>query len=119
MIPGLECRGLCAKFCGPIMCSPVEASRLPGPSRQVRTPSGLVTAELPHRVKKHRGQPDELRCAHLRNGRCTVYEFRPAICRVWGVTEALRCLHGCEPERWLSREEANEILHLVLMADAA
>src|SRR2546429_6087610 len=34
----------------------------------------------------------------LRNGRCTVYEVRPMICRLWGMVEGMQCPHGCVPE---------------------
>lgn len=42
-------------------------------------------------------------------GKCTVYTVRPFICRLWGTTPTLRCPEGCEPERWLTREEARDI----------
>jgi Fe-S-cluster containining protein len=113
-IPAIDCKGLCAKSCGPIMCAPQEAERLPGPHRLVRTPSGFRAAEVPHTEKRGRK-----RCVHLRNGRCQVYELRPAICRIWGVAESLPCPHGCVPERWLSDVEAGELLRLVMVAEFA
>lgn len=116
-IPDVPCRGLCARFCGPIMCGSGEAARLPGPHRLLRSPTGALVAELPHVEKRKRGRVEQ-RCAHLRNGRCTVYELRPAICRIWGTVEALRCPHGCEPERWLTSEEAAEILRAVTRVEA-
>lgn len=38
-----------------------------------------------------------------------VYTQRPYICRLWGTTEVLKCPQGCEPTRWLSRDEAADI----------
>lgn len=38
-------------------------------------------------------------------GRCSVYEIRPLICRLWGVVETMKCHYGCEPERYLTDEE--------------
>lgn len=114
-IPAIECKGLCAKSCGPIMCGRSEAERLPGEHRRLRSPSGLPVAEIPH-AEKRRGGELQLRCVHLRNGRCTVYERRPAICRVWGVAASMPCPWGCVPERVLSDDEAREILLLAAMA---
>jgi Fe-S-cluster containining protein len=55
-------------------------------------------------------KPGSLRCPMLSvNGRCTVYSVRPFICRLWGTIETLACPEGCQPERWLSRTEAQEI----------
>lgn len=34
-------------------------------------------------------------CPALREGRCTVHEQRPAICRMWGTVDSLPCPHGC------------------------
>lgn len=44
------------------------------------------------------------------NGKCRVYSVRPYICRLWGCVKEMRCPQGCEPERWLTRDEAHEIL---------
>jgi hypothetical protein len=30
-------------------------------------------------------------------GRCTVYEVRPMLCRLWGAVEGMRCDRGCLP----------------------
>ena len=35
-------------------------------------------------------------CPALVDGRCSVYEHRPLICRLWGAVESLPCPHGCE-----------------------
>jgi hypothetical protein len=89
-IPG--CTGACASACGPIAMYGLEWQR-------VQRASG--------------GTPrmrDPLRCPMLSpTGKCTVYTVRPYVCRLWGTTPSLRCPEGCEPERWLTREEAREI----------
>jgi Fe-S-cluster containining protein len=47
------------------------------------------------------------RCSLLVDERCTHYEIRPSICRLWGlVKDTLECPFGCVPERWLTNEEA-------------
>jgi Fe-S-cluster containining protein len=50
-------------------------------------------------------------CPLLRHNRCTIYEQRPFICRIYGVAEGIRCPHGCEPERVLSQAEAATLLN--------
>ena len=50
-------------------------------------------------------------CSHLIGGRCSVYDRRPLICRLYGTSELLRC-EGCKPERYLSEKETEEIIHI-------
>ena len=45
--------------------------------------------------------------------RCTIYEVRPTICRLYGVVETLRCPY-VKPERYLTEEEARQILNEVV-----
>ena len=47
------------------------------------------------------------------HGACSVYAYRPLICRLWGTVKRMQCPHGCEPERWLSDEEAHEMIQEV------
>lgn len=93
-IPAIpDCDGRCAAACGPIAMFKGEWKRV------VRAAGG--------RVPKPRSR---LACPLLSpTGKCTVYSVRPYICRVWGATEELRCPNGCEPERWLTTEEARDI----------
>lgn len=52
-----------------------------------------------------------LLCPLLTPGkRCSVYEHRPMICRIWAMTKKLRCPFGCRPSRWLSDKEAGALL---------
>jgi Fe-S-cluster containining protein len=37
------------------------------------------------------------RCPALVDGRCSVYDVRPLICRLYASAEGLRCPHGCQP----------------------
>ena len=91
-LPQLECRGLCADSCGAISMGLHEARRI---ERLTAQPLRLM-ATL------------EQSCPYLEAERCTVYEARPLVCRVWGLVDehGLRCEHGCIPERWLTRPEA-------------
>jgi hypothetical protein len=89
-LPPLECKGLCAESCGPIECSTRERERIA--ERGVRLPT---MAEVV--IRDRAGET--LTCPALRDGRCSVYEVRPMICRIWGATAGLPCPHGCRPVR--------------------
>jgi Fe-S-cluster containining protein len=49
-------------------------------------------------------------CPALADGRCTVYEDRPTICRLWGAAQSMPCPHGCTPADALTQEESHELL---------
>jgi Fe-S-cluster containining protein len=34
--------------------------------------------------------------------RCSVYDARPFVCRIYGAIKNLSCPHGCVPDRWMS-----------------
>jgi hypothetical protein len=91
-----SCSGACAEACGPIAMFEGEWTR-------VKRAAGTTT---PRYVE------GSLRCPMLSpTGRCMVYTARPYICRLWGTTEVLKCPNGCQPTRWLSRDEAADIHH--------
>lgn len=78
-VPRIECKGLCFGACGPIGMTPHE-------SRKLNRAAG-------HEVHAN----DDLTCSALtEDGRCSAYNDRPLICRLWGVTERMPCEHGCE-----------------------
>lgn len=85
-----DCKGKCQASCGPIPVSGEER-------RLVQQRSG----------KQLDFDKETWRCNMLsKTGYCTVYSVRPLICRIWGATEKLPCVFGCEPERVLTQEEA-------------
>lgn len=92
-LPKVECRKLCGHTCGPIVMVEAEWERLVS-------------------VAGAREGGDDLVCPYLERetGLCGVYEIRPLICRLGGVAETLPCPHGCEPERWLTAAEVEELL---------
>jgi hypothetical protein len=94
-LPRLDCRGLCAESCGPIVTTRVEWQRICRAAGY--EPKALVGV-------------DGLTCPLLKDNRCTVYEVRPLICRLWGLVETMPCLWGCKPERYLTHEEGLEFL---------
>jgi Fe-S-cluster containining protein len=90
----MECKGLCADYCGPVDASRVERRRL--------REQGARLPALPELQIGGKVEP----CPLLVDGRCSVYEDRPLICRVWGNTERLACEHGCRPARYMTDWEA-------------
>ena len=91
-LPNVNCKGLCAESCGPILYSEAEAKRMR--ERGVTPPTWDDTAT----------------CTALKNNRCSIYENRPFICRLFGATKALRCKHGCAPDKWVTQEEENRMM---------
>ena len=49
-------------------------------------------------------------CSHLIDGKCSIYENRPFVCRIYGTSELLKC-DDCTPERFLSENETVELVH--------
>ena len=80
-IPIVACEPGCSDCCGPAPISPYEAERLGVP--------GAVTTPV------HEGTAT---CAFLIDGRCSVYERRPYVCRLYGTTPVAACPRGCTPK---------------------
>lgn len=93
-VPDVECKGLCAKVCGPIAMSAAEEA--------------LILAK--HGVVPEVSPVDHA-CSALRDGRCSIYEDRPLVCRVYGAVRELRCPYGCAPKGGLlPSREARKLL---------
>lgn len=86
-VPAIECQGKCTTYCGAI---------------------GMEKGEL-EEIKKASGKEPQvdrhLTCNYLVHGKCSVYDNRPLICRIWGVVDGLPCSHGCRIERKLAPHE--------------
>lgn len=93
-LPEMECKGLCQECCGPVGMSEGEYQRIVQSIGYVPKPDCSMTCPLLNKT----------------TGRCTVYEFRPVICRLWGLVEAMKCPHGCKPKRWVSKAESYALL---------
>lgn len=113
-LPTIECKGLCSNACGPIDMTDVERNRLVdlGVTIPVFTAADAAAWARGERLDcpaltEVTGHPLAPR---LRMARCTVYEDRPLICRLWGMTESMRCEAGCEPSRVLSDREAYDLI---------
>lgn len=104
-VPHIDCQGKCHRSCGPITLSDVEREHLAS--------LGAVIPIIPLREYREMllGDREPVWCSALGPFKnCTVYEDRPLICRLWGVTEGLPCPWGCTPERVLSNEEARHLI---------
>lgn len=108
-IPG--CKGLCHNSCTSIEMSARERDRL-AENGIVLTPHDVAQRKLTETGTPHR-------CEALdADNRCTIYDKRPMICRLFGTTQVhvgegfgfLNCEFGCAPERPLTENEALELL---------
>jgi hypothetical protein len=112
--PAIECKKLCSDFCNIIPMSRLEFARLKQTNPKLKS-KGLawgtrVGGTFPGRgyVIGFRIEVDSVGiCPLLKDGLCSVYNHRPGICRLWGLTKKLKCPYGCEPERFLTEEEAH------------
>ena len=95
-IPNLKCKGLCSDSCGPIKASKREVERLEEVAGKKLKVNWTLTCSI-----------------LTKEGKCSAYEVRPLICRLWGVVKKMKCPHGCEPEVWLSDRDA---FHLMFKA---
>lgn len=55
-------------------------------------------------------------CPFLEAERCSIYEERPFMCRVWGVADGLTCPHGCEPDERISKKRFDSLVQEVRKA---
>lgn len=97
-VPSVNCRGLCTESCGPIGMSRAEE------------------AILARRGVTVGFDPETLTCDQLKFGRCSVYEDRPMVCRLWGAIPDMPCPFGCEPT--LTSAEGRALMQSVLAPDA-
>ncbi len=82
-LPTIECRGECWDSCGSIGMSRLEQHR-------IATRYGKI---LPLQAAFNGLCP-----ALTMLGRCSIYADRPLICRLFGLTPAMRCNFGCVPD---------------------
>lgn len=104
-IPSIECKGLCQESCGII---PVHRPELKRIRKKTDVDLDAHTVKLDGITAIFNSTTDT--CPLLVDGRCSVYDVRPFICRVFGVVEGMTCRHGCKPERYLSRDEVGQMV---------
>src|SRR5688572_3091327 len=81
-VPQPNCKGLCSTSCGAISMHPRERQRIRD-----------LGVTIPHHQDAldtliHDG---EYTCPALKDDRCTVYDDRPMICRLWGSVDGMPC----------------------------
>lgn len=77
-VPDVGCKGLCADACGVILLQQQEYDAI------VEAVPGFE-------------QGESLTCPLLVDGRCSAYDVRPLVCRLYGATAGMECPHGCQP----------------------
>jgi len=92
-LPTLRCQRKCQESCGPIVMSRREWER------------------IIERIGYEPVGDETLICPLLdQHGRCTVYDIRPLICRLWGTVQKMKCPWGCVPAEWLTDAQAHALL---------
>ena len=64
----------------------------------------------PGELKLMKGYEYDGVCSHLKDGKCSVYENRPFVCRIYGTSVLFKC-EDCVPERFLGEEETSALVH--------
>jgi len=82
-LPVMRCQGLCSDSCYSLVQTRLEREH-------VRAQTGV-------RLDLVQAPPTPCRALTMLN-QCGVYEARPMICRLWGMTAGMRCQYGCEPD---------------------
>jgi Fe-S-cluster containining protein len=88
-MPKLQCQGHCHSSCGPIEMSAAEHKRIHERTGKAVDVNDCLTCNMLSPITKT----------------CTVYDIRPALCRLWGLTEGMPCPWGCRPEGGLIPDE--------------
>jgi Fe-S-cluster containining protein len=94
-VPHVRCKGLCTQSCGVILMTPLEYKRI----------CNVVGHDL--------NETKSLQCPLLVDGRCSQYQLRPLVCRLFGATDGLPCPHGCEADKPLTDDEAQDLIEAV------
>lgn len=109
-IPDIRCEGHCHGACGPIAISEVEDEAI----RVFCDANGVRYAALTGGIQEAVARMEEAGCASCpyldEEKRCMVYPVRPAICRMFGVSESMPCPWGCVREGALTDRQTWKIL---------
>lgn len=110
-LPSIVCKGLCHDTCGLIPLSKRERDAIAEHTgRRVKTVPGMMAEIHPKLVMMKPGNEETMTCAYLKKERCTIYEVRPLICRMYGVVNGMQCPHGCVPSGLLKDYEAHLLI---------
>jgi len=103
-IPSIECKGLCHPSCTVIPVAKIENRR--ARDRLGKSPYNSLFDTLEEAKVNGLIPP----CRALKNGKCSIYDIRPAICRLYGVSEGLPCMFGCKPKETISKKDAYSLI---------
>jgi Fe-S-cluster containining protein len=78
ILPSMKCDDGCGACCGPVTCTPAEFD-------------AVNAYAASHGVKPRR---QGITCPFFQEGRCSVHEARPFICRFFGHSPRLVCERG-------------------------
>lgn len=95
-LPSIDCQGYCFNSCGPISMSSVERERI-RQEHGVEIQHFTTDRSQAWAADRRELNGESLLCNALDTfHRCSVYDVRPFICRVWGVGRGeLACPNGC------------------------
>lgn len=104
-VPQIACKGLCHESCGiiPLIGKERELANRVAPEHVEKL--GIKGADLVIYDDEKRGC-----CPFLAEKRCSIYEERPFMCRVWGVVDGMPCPHGCQPEERMSKKRFDSLV---------
>jgi len=107
-LPSIACKGACWNSCGPIDMSTAERQRV--------ADLGYEIPGFTEERSKRWADGEPLHCPALNRETltCDVYEDRPLICRLWGVSASMPCEHGCPSTGTLTDDETYELLFKVM-----
>jgi len=89
-IPTFTCQEGCTACCGPV---PFAKSEWEGVEPKLQMTQGI-------------------KCPYAQEGKCSIYEQRPFMCRLFGAVDDPRlvCSRGCGPDKKLTIKEGRELL---------
>ncbi len=105
-LPTINCKGKCHEACGFIKMSPYEHDRITKFVGHDPFPSVETILD-----KLQRNDLTEMSCSLLKDGKCSIYRLRPLVCRLYGLVKKLQCPFGCVPSRWMTDDEARELIN--------
>lgn len=104
-LPEIKCKGLCVEACSIVKVSDIEKKEI---ARKYAIEPFLSEEQIVEKMMN--SHPSSWKCGALKDGRCTVYEDRPLICRLFGLVKAMKCPYGCIPDNWVNDVDAKKLL---------
>lgn len=112
-IPHVHCKGLCQAACTNVPIMPVEALYLIEKHDAKLLPSWHGRGAV-YKATMLPTLGIDGPCQFLQDGRCSIYEDRPAVCREYGhKVLMLDCGHDCRPARPRTTEETATVALLM------